>query len=127
MHCKRKVDAGCEVYLIRSAGVLDQTAAVLERMRAEADAIAPVARAVEVLPFEDVAVDGGASTELAERAVPAHMVFAWQLMDAIRAENAIYPTPLWCWTRCAARVTLIGPAHLCSVPGASSAATWDRW
>ena len=60
VHCKRKVDAGCEVYLIRSAGVLDQTAAVLERMRAEADAIAPVARAVEVLPFEGVAVDGGA-------------------------------------------------------------------
>lgn len=82
VHCKRKVDAGCEVYLIRSAGVLDQTAAVLERMRAEADAIAPVACAVEVLPFEDVAVDGGASTELVERAVPAHMVFAWQLMDA---------------------------------------------
>lgn len=82
VHCKRKVDAGCEVYLIRSAGVLDQTAAVLERMRAEADAIAPVARAVEVLPFEDVAVDGGASTELAERAVPTRMVFAWQLMDS---------------------------------------------
>ena len=82
VHCKRKVDAGCEVYLIRSAGVLDQTAAVLERMRAEADVIAPVARAVEVLPFEDVAVDGGASTELVECAVPARMVFAWQLMDA---------------------------------------------
>ena len=82
VHCKRKVDTGCEVYLIRSAGVLDQTAAVLERMRTEADAIAPVARAVEVLPFEDVAVDGGASTELVERAVPAHMVFAWQLMDS---------------------------------------------
>ena len=82
VHCKRKVDAGCEVCLIRSAGVLDQTAAVLERMRAEADAIAPVARAVEVLPFEDVAVDGGASTELVECAVPARMVFAWQLMDA---------------------------------------------
>ena len=81
VHCKRKVDAGCEVYLIRSAGVLDQTAAVLERMRAEADAIAPVARAVEVLPFEDVAVDGGASPELVECAVPARMVFAWQLMD----------------------------------------------
>lgn len=81
VHCKRKVDTGCEVYLIRSAGVLDQTAAVLERMRAEANAIAPVARAVEVLPFEDVAVDGGASTELVERAVPARMVFAWQLMD----------------------------------------------
>lgn len=82
VHCKRKVDAGCEVYLIRSAGVLDQTAAVLERMRAEADAIAPVARAVEVLPFEGVAVDGGASTELVECAVPTRMVFAWQLMDA---------------------------------------------
>lgn len=82
VHCKRKVDTGCEVYLIRSAGVLDQTAAVLERMRAEADAIAPVARAVEVLPFEGVAVDGGASTELVECAVPARMVFAWQLMDA---------------------------------------------
>lgn len=82
VHCKRKVDAGCEVYLIRSAGVLEQTAAVLEHMRAEADAIAPVARAVEVLPFEGVAVDGGASTELVECAVPARMVFAWQLMDA---------------------------------------------
>lgn len=82
VHCKRKVDTGCEVYLIRSAGVLDQTAAVLERMRAEADAIAPVARAVEALPFEDVAVDGGASTELVECAVPTRMVFAWQLMDA---------------------------------------------
>ena len=82
VHCKRKVDAGCEVYLIRSAGVLGQTATVLERMRAEADAIAPVARAVEVLPFEDVVVDGGASTELVECAVPTRMVFAWQLMDA---------------------------------------------
>lgn len=82
VHCKRKVDTGCEVYLIRSAGVLNQSAAVLERMRAEANAIAPVARAVEVLPFEDVAVDGGASTELVECAVPARMVFAWQLMDA---------------------------------------------
>ena len=87
VHCKRKVDTGCEVYLIRSAGVLDQTAAVLERMRAEADAIAPVARAVEALPFEDVAVDGGASTELAGSAGPAkredfaRMVFAWELMD----------------------------------------------
>ena len=82
VHCKRKVDAGCEVYLIRSAGVLGQAATVLERMRAEADAIAPVARAVEVLPFEDVVVDGGASTELVECAVPTRMVFAWQLMDA---------------------------------------------
>ena len=111
VHCKRKVGMGCEVYLIRSAGVLDQTAAVLERMRAEADAIAPVARAVEVLPFEDVAVDGGASTELVECAVPTRMVFAWQLMDATRAENSICPTPLWCLTRCAARVMLTGPAH----------------
>lgn len=82
VHCKRKVDAGCEAYLIRSAGVLGQTATVLERMRVEADAVAPVARAVEVLPFEDVAVDGGASTELVECAAPARMVFAWQLMDA---------------------------------------------
>ena len=85
VHCKRKVDTGCEVYLIRSAGVLDQTAAVLERMRTEADAIAPVARAVEVLPFEDVAVDGGASTgelmESPEQGVPARVAFAWQLMD----------------------------------------------
>lgn len=82
VYCKRKVDTGCEVYLIRSAGVLNQSAAVLERMRAEANAIAPVARAVEVLPFEDVAVDGGASTELVECAVPTRMIFAWQLMDA---------------------------------------------
>lgn len=82
VHCKRKVDTGCEVYLIRSPGVLNQSAAVLERMRAEANAIAPVARAVEVLPFEDVAVDGGASTELVECAVPTRMIFAWQLMDA---------------------------------------------
>lgn len=82
VHCKRKMDAGCEVYLIRSSGVLDQTAAVLERMRAEADSIAPVSHAVEVLPFEGVAVDGGASTELVECAVPTRMVFAWQLMDA---------------------------------------------
>lgn len=82
VHCKRKVDTGCEVYLIRSAGVLEQTATALERMHAEADAIAPVARAVEVLPFEGVAVDGGASTELVECAVPTRMVFAWQLMDA---------------------------------------------
>lgn len=82
VHCKRKVDAGCEVYLIRSAGVLGQTATVLERMRVEADAVAPAARAVEVLPFEGVAVDGGASTELVECAVPTRMVFAWQLMDA---------------------------------------------
>ena len=86
VHCKRKVDAGCEVYLIRSAGVLDQTAAVLERMRAEADAIAPVARAVEVLPFEGsvVADDVPAAglAESAEQRALARMFFAWGLMDA---------------------------------------------
>lgn len=86
VHCKRKVDAGCEVYLIRSAGVLDQTAAVLERMRAEADAIAPVARAVEVLPFEGAVTVGdvpeAALAEPTEKGASARMVFAWQLMDA---------------------------------------------
>lgn len=86
VHCKRKVDTGCEVYLIRSAGVLDQTAAVLERMRAEADAIAPVARAVEVLPFEGsvVADDVPAAglAESAEQGALARMFFAWELMDA---------------------------------------------
>lgn len=82
VHCKRKVDTGCEVYLIRSAGVLDQTAAVLERMRAEADAAAPVARAVEVLPFEDALTVGGVpEAALAEQGASARMVFAWQLMD----------------------------------------------
>lgn len=86
VHCKRKVDAGCEVYLIRSAGVLEQTATVLERMRAEADAAAPVARAVEVLPFEGALTVGGvpeaALAEPAEQGASARMVFAWQLMDA---------------------------------------------
>ena len=85
VHCKRKVDAGCEVYLIRSAGVLEQTATVLERMRAEADAAAPVARVVEVLPFKGDAVDGDASAgelmESPEQGVPARVAFAWQLMD----------------------------------------------
>ena len=85
VHCKRKVDAGCEVYLIRSAGVLEQTATVLERMRAEADAVVPVARVVEVLPFEGDAVDGDASAgelmESPEQGVPARVAFAWQLMD----------------------------------------------
>ena len=87
VHCKRKVDAGCEVYLIRSAGVLGQTATVLERMRAEADAVAPVERSVEVLPFEGVLADGDVPTELAGPAEPAkreafaRMVFAWELMD----------------------------------------------
>ena len=46
VHCKRKVDAGCEVYLIRSAGVLEQTATALGHMRVEADAVVPVARVV---------------------------------------------------------------------------------
>lgn len=86
VHCKRKVDAGCEVYLIRSAGVLEQTATALERMRAEADTAVPVERTVEVLPFEGGTVDDDASTgelmESPEQGVPARMVFAWQLMDA---------------------------------------------
>lgn len=87
VHCKRKVDAGCEVYLIRSAGVLGQTATVLERMRAEADAVTPAEQSVEVLPFEGVLADGDVPTELAGPAEPAkheafaRMVFAWELMD----------------------------------------------
>ena len=96
VHCKRKVDAGCEVYLIRSAGVLGQTATALEHMRVEADAVVPVARAVEILPFEGaVTVDDvpeaaltvddvpeAALTEPTEKGASARMVFAWQLMDA---------------------------------------------
>lgn len=87
VHCKRKVDAGCEVYLIRSAGVLGQTATVLERMRVEADAVAPAEQSVEVLPFEGVLADGDVPTELAGPAEPAkheafaRMVTAWELMD----------------------------------------------
>ena len=82
VHCKRKVDAGCEVYLIRSAGVLEQTAAALERMRVEADAVAPAVRAVEVLPFEGVLADGIAPVaESAECEAFARMAFAWELMD----------------------------------------------
>lgn len=87
VHCKRKVDAGCEVYLIRSAGVLGQTATVLERMRVEADAVAPAERSVEVLPFEGVLADGDVPAELTGPAEPAkrddfaRMVFAWELMD----------------------------------------------
>ena len=87
VHCKRKVDAGCEVYLIRSAGVLEQTAAALERMRTEADAVAPAVRAVEVLPFEGVLADGIAPVaepaglaESAEREALTRMAFAWELM-----------------------------------------------
>lgn len=86
VHCKRKVDTGCEVYLIRSAGVLDQTAAVLERMRAEADAVVPAVRAVEVLPFEGSVVAGDVPAaglaESAEQGALARMFFAWELMDA---------------------------------------------
>lgn len=84
VHCKRKVDADCEVYLIRSAGVLGQTATVLERMRAEADAVKPVGQSVEMLPFEGVLADGDVPTELtgpAKRGTFARMVFAWELMD----------------------------------------------
>ncbi len=86
VHCKRKVDAGCEVYLIRSAGVLEQTATVLKHMRAEANAAAPVARAVEILPFEGAVAVGDvpetALKEPTEKGASARMVFAWQLMDA---------------------------------------------
>lgn len=86
VHCKRKVDAGCEVYLIRSAGVLDQTTATLERMHAEADAVVPAARAVEVLPFEGSVVAGDVPAaglaESAEQGALARMFFAWELMDA---------------------------------------------
>ena len=86
VHCKRKVDAGCEVYLIRSAGVLEQTATVLERMRAEADAVVPAARAVEVLPFEGATTVGDVP-EAAEQGASTRMVFAWELMDADPCEE----------------------------------------
>lgn len=86
VHCKRKVDAGCEVCLIRSAGVLEQTATALGHMRVEADAVVPVARVVEVLPFEAAVTVGdvpeAALTEPAEKGASDRMVFAWRLMDA---------------------------------------------
>lgn len=86
VHCKRKVGTGCEVYLIRSAGVLEQTATALERMHAEADAVVPAARAVEVLPFEGSVVAGDVPAaglaESAEQGALARMFFAWELMDA---------------------------------------------
>ena len=82
VHCKRKVDAGCEVYLIRSAGVLEQTATVLERMRAEADAVVPAARSVKVLPFEGAAAAGDVPAESVGQGALARMLFAWELMDA---------------------------------------------
>lgn len=85
VHCKRKVDAGCEVYLIRSAGVLEQTAAALEHMRVEADAVVPVARVVEVLPFEGAVTVGdvpeAALAEPTEKGASARAFFAWELMD----------------------------------------------
>ena len=91
VHCKRKVDAGCEVYLIRSAGVLEQTATVLERMRAEADAVVPAARAVEVLPFESAAAAGDVPAaglaESAGQGALSRMFFAWELMDADPCEE----------------------------------------
>lgn len=86
VHCKRKVDAGCEVYLIRSAGVLEQTATALGHMRVEADAVVPVARAVEILPFEAAMTVGdvpeAALTEPTEKGASDRMVVAWRLMDA---------------------------------------------
>lgn len=88
VHCKRKVDAGCEVYLIRSAGVLEQTATVLERMRAEADAVVPAARAIGALPFERaMAVGDVPEAEPAEQGASARMVFAWELMDTDPCEE----------------------------------------
>ena len=90
VHCKRKVDAGCEVYLIRSAGVLEQTATVLERMRAEADTVVPVARAIGALPFERAMAVGDVPAGLAEsvgQGAFARMFFAWELMDADPCEE----------------------------------------
>lgn len=91
VHCKRKVDAGCEVYLIRSAGVLEQTATVLERMRAEADAVVPAARAIGVLPFEDAVAAGDVPaaglTDSVGQGALARMVFAWELMDTDPCEE----------------------------------------
>ena len=86
VHCKRKVDVGCEVYLIRSAGVLEQTATMLERMRTEADTVVPAARAIGALPFEDAVAAGdvpaaGLADSVGQGAL-ARMVFAWELMDA---------------------------------------------
>ena len=69
------------MYLIRSAGVLEQTAAALERMRAEADAVVLEKRAVETLPFAGVLMDGGTQPEEPAESVAARLVFAWQLMD----------------------------------------------
>jgi len=90
VHCKRKVDAGCEVYLIRSAGVLEQTATVLGRMRAEANAVVPAACSVKALPFEEAVAAGDVPAELAESAEHgafARRFFAWELMDADPCEE----------------------------------------
>ena len=86
VHCKRKVDAGCEVYLIHSAGVLEQTATALERMRAEADAVAPAARAIGALPFEGAVAAGdvpaAGPADSVDQGALARRFFAWELMDA---------------------------------------------
>lgn len=82
VHCKRKVDAGCEVYLIRSAGVLAQTAEMLERMRAEADAAVPVERVVEAAPVGMPELGDDRLNEDASADGLAEPLFAWQLMDA---------------------------------------------
>lgn len=86
VHCKRKVDAGCEVYLIRSAGVLEQTATALERMRDEADAVVPAACPVKVLPFEDAVAAGDVPAaglaDSVDQGALARRFFAWELMDA---------------------------------------------
>ena len=82
VHCKRKVDTGCEVYLIRSAGVLEQTATVLERMRAEADAVVPATRAIGALPFEGVVAAGDVPAESVGEGALSRIFFAWELMDA---------------------------------------------
>ena len=87
VHCKRKVDAGCEVYLIRSAGVLERTATVLERMRAEADAVVPAARAIGTLPFEEAVAVGDVPAESVGQGALARMLFAWELMDADPCEE----------------------------------------
>ena len=91
VHCKRKVDAGCEVYLIRSAGVLEQTATALERMRDEADAAVPAACPVKVLPFESAAAAGDVPAaglaESAGQGALARRFFAWELMDVDPCEE----------------------------------------
>ncbi len=128
VHCKRKVDAGCEVYLIRSAGVLGQTATVLERMRVEADAVAPVEQSVGVLPFEGVLADGGVPTELARAAsgfcsnglcLGADGFAIRAMTRSVRCDGGA--------RRSVPRRRYRADARLCSVPGVWFAATWGRW